>query len=494
MLTTSIGKWSLILILGLPLITIILGEIVERLNKKSNPLANCFHSLRFLLVPCVAILILFRKVFEVSENSKYLQTIETLFWLIVIYTVLDFFNVIFTCTVKKYSWQIAIPNLFFHTARAVMVLGATAQILSSVWQIDLSQLITALGVGSLVIALALQDTLSNLVSGFLLLFESPFKVGDWILVQGMEGEVIEINWRAVRLKTRDRDIVVIPNGILGKDIINNFTLIDPIHAEKALVQFSYDDPPNYVKDILKQIALKVEGILRDPEPEIRTKSYNDCSISYEIKFYTKNYRQVEDIHNHLMSNIYYTAKRQGLTIPLPIQLQYNVPYDKVAKEQALLFETISNYLRSLPYFYFLNDDEIPKLAHQATILNYGMGETIIESGKPASGFYLIMRGEVKLWLNDIEGDEQEIIRLSTGDIFGETVFLQGEPSYFYVTVLKDAQVIMIEADIALNLIMTHPKLALEINYLIEERQKAVRVAKSSPQNEIFRNGKLSVDL
>jgi hypothetical protein len=53
---------------------------------------------------------------------------------------------------------------------------------------------------------------------------------------------------------------------------------------------------------------------------------------------------------------------------------------------------------------------------------------------------------------------------------------------------------MIEADIALNLIMTHPKLALEINYLIEERQKAVRVAKSSPQNEIFRNGKLSVDL
>ena len=122
----------------------------------------------------------------------------------------------------EYKWQIAVPNLLYQVIRAAMVLGTIAYVLSTVWNVDLTQAAQALGVGSLVIALALQDTLSNLVSGFLLLTDSPFKKGDWIQVGNLKGQVVDINWRAVRLLTFDDDLLIVPNGSLGKQNILNY--------------------------------------------------------------------------------------------------------------------------------------------------------------------------------------------------------------------------------------------------------------------------------
>jgi small-conductance mechanosensitive channel len=152
--------------------------------------------------------------------------VRTLFWIALTYTLLVLFRNLVSSGDRKTSWQIIMPNLLFQLVRALLVFGALTYLLAEVWNIDVKQIMGTLGIGSLVIALALQDTLSNLVSGFLLIIESPFKVGDWIKVGDIEGEVIEINWRAVRVRTIDRDVVIIPNGNLGKENICNFVLDD----------------------------------------------------------------------------------------------------------------------------------------------------------------------------------------------------------------------------------------------------------------------------
>jgi small-conductance mechanosensitive channel len=145
-----------------------------------------------------------------------------------------------------------VPKLLIDLARLFLILLSTAFVLGSVWNADLAGLVTALGVSSLVIGLALQDTLGSVMSGIALLFERPFSVGDWLELDGVVGQVIDINWRAVRLLTLEQEMVVIPHKLISSTMIRNFTQPNRIHAERIRIGFSYNHPPNLARQVLKE--------------------------------------------------------------------------------------------------------------------------------------------------------------------------------------------------------------------------------------------------
>jgi|SRR5919202_3642805 small-conductance mechanosensitive channel len=471
----SLLTWGVILISVFPILIIGLGEGIERLARRDDRLANVLRNARNYVLPSLAILLVMQQLLKLPDSALQSQIVQTIFWIASAYTFVSLLNETLTTEANKKVWQIRVPNLLFQVARIVVILSAAAYILASIWKIDLNQVASALGIGSLVIALALQDTLSNLVSGFLLLIESPFKVGDWLRINDIEAQVLEMNWRAVRLKTRDRDVVIIPNGVLGQDTIYNYTLLDPLHADRISVRFSFDDPPNRVKQVVQRAALSTEGILSAPEPEVLTKSFSDFSIDYEVVFYVKDFEKTEFIRNEFLTRIYYTAKRYNLTIPYPIGLEGDIDY--LARDRGDRTEEILEYLRSLPYFRFLNREIIEKLAKRSTVKSYGTGERVIRAGEFDTGFYIIQEGSVTLLVKDIEGRQQEVARLSGGDFFGETVLLSGEPSLVSVTVTDDLSAILIEPEAVTELVQQNPRFAREINQFIEERIKAVRLAR-----------------
>src|SRR5262249_57888707 len=96
---------------------------------------------------------------------------------------------------------------------------------------DLSGLIATLGVTSIVLGLALQETLGNLIAGIAVLFERPFQIGDWIKVGDLLGKVHEINWRSVRVRTRAQDLVVVPHSLIAKETITNYSQPSLQHVE-----------------------------------------------------------------------------------------------------------------------------------------------------------------------------------------------------------------------------------------------------------------------
>ncbi|MCL1468769.1 mechanosensitive ion channel family protein [Argonema galeatum] len=469
--------WGLVLIVGFPLLSVALGEIIERLQRHKNPLIHFFGNFRRWTLPPLAILLVMRKILNLKEPHLFLQVVQSLFWVAVLYTSISLLNVVLTTKKKQYFWQIHVPNLLFQFARTVIIIGIGAYVLGEVWKVDLSSVLTALGVGSLVIALALQDTLSNLVSGFLLIFESPLKLGDWIRFQELEGEVIEINWRAVRLKTQDKDIVIIPNGVLGNETIYNYTMLDPLHAERIQVGFSYKDPPNRVKRVLRSAVLSTKDIVSEHEPEIGIKSYGDFSINYEVRFYIKNFIDLEKIRYEVMSRIYYVAKRNHLTMPYPVSIQYDGNLKDILPQDHE--PEILEFLRTVPYFISLEREVINTLAQNATVEYYGADEKIVEAREFDTGFYIIMDGSVLLSVTDIHNQEQEISRLSKGDFFGEMVLLRGEPSVASVTVIDDLKAIAIEPDTVFSLAQKNPKFSLEMNQFVEERRKAARLARGT---------------
>jgi small-conductance mechanosensitive channel len=471
----SMWIWGLIFAIGFPILNVALAEGIGRLEEHANPLAKFLHNVRRFLLPSLTVFLVMRELFGFTKADVSLRIVETVFWIAAIVTCVSLVNAVLTPRSRKKPWQIHIPGLFFEVTRIGIILAICAYILGGVWAVDLSKVAEALGIGSLVMALALQDTLSNLVSGFLLLFEGPFKIGDWIRVGELEGEVIELNWRAVRLKTRDKDVIIIPNSVLGKDAIYNYTLLDPLHTETVDLTFSNKYPPNFVKRILQTTALATEGILSDPQPVVITKAYETFAIVYEVRFYVVNFIDLLQVRDDFMTRVYYAAKRNNLTMPAPVSIQGN-NFDlnalKVDEEQL----DVAAYLRSLSYFTDIPSEQLEKVASKAILEDYGVGEKLLKIGELNQGLYIIRSGSVKLSVKDIHDRDRDCAYLSKNDIFGEMALLTGELSPVAATVIDDLQMIIIDSDSANQLIESNPKFATEMNYFIEERRKTVLLA------------------
>jgi small-conductance mechanosensitive channel len=463
------------LILGLPLLVISLGELIERCKRDKNPLGKVLNATRNLFLPLFTLWLVMRHFFDISEKAIILRIINSLYWLAFIYTILLLFNTLLATGKKQRLWQINVPNLLFQLLRSLMVLSIIAYVLAEIWKVDLTKVMGALGIGSLVIALALQDTLSNLVSGFLLIIESPFKLGDWIEVGDLRGEVIEINWRAVRLKTLDRDIIIIPNGNLGKENICNYSLLDPLHTVRLKMKFSYLDHPDLVRQILLEVALSVDGIQSLPLPEIDPQVYQNTYIEYEIRFCIIHYSQIEAIEDEFLRKAYYAIRRHHLQFPFADKIEYRI--DRLPVDFDNTPEGIIEILRSLHLFDRLEQTTIQYLTQYAKVELFGVGEIIVSAGAFDRAFYVLLSGKVLLSVNDHSGKKQEITYLSEGEFVGEMVFLPGEPNYVSATVIETTKVIKIAPVAIAYLIQHYPKFALEMSHFIDERRKIIRIAK-----------------
>ncbi|MDB9312240.1 mechanosensitive ion channel [Spirulina sp. CS-785/01] len=467
--------WGLALMLGYPLLNIGLGEIIIRLRSKNNPLFLSLKNLRFLVFPPLITLLVMLYLLKLNDQNIWVQGTESVLGGAVIITIITLLNAIFMPGQKRqYSWQIDVPNLLFQFARVSVALGIFAYLLAMVWQVDLTELFTALGVGSLVIALALQDTLSNLVSGFLLIFESPFKVGDWVRIKDLEGEVLEINWRAVRIKTRERDVVIIPNGVLGKDTIYNYTLLDPLHADRLTFTFSSDAPPNKVIQVLKSAANDAEEILSTPEPLVRPIDFSDYVAKYEVKYYIEDFNQSEEIQGQFVTNVYYAAKRNHLADPVPVEKHFLMPYKILEKSNNR--QDILETLNESPIFNILGHEMLSSLAQQAQINYYGVGEVIIHAGELDQGLCILMVGQVMLSAPGGDQKFHTITYLERNDIFGEMALLRDEPSLVSVKVLQDVTLLMLDGETIFSAAQQNSAFSLAMNQFIEERKNAVQRA------------------
>ncbi|MDY7015227.1 MAG: mechanosensitive ion channel family protein, partial [Cyanobacteriota bacterium] len=421
----SLVIWGFILIFGFPTLTVLLGQFGESLRRREHPLAPFIVNLQKLVLPPLSILLIARKILAWQEGGIALQLLETLLGIAIIYTCLSFFKVLLIAEPKKYFWQVSVPDLLFQVIRASLVIVIGAYILANTWNIDLTQAAQALGVGSLVIALALQDTLSNLVSGFLLLADSPFKKGDWLQIDDRECQVLDINWRAVRLITRDKDLLVIPNGSLGKQNILNYSQPTTNSEVEFFVKFSRNDPPNRVMQVLREVYEQVPGTSGHLETGIE--SFDDFAISYIVDYKVTDFWDRHRSPRHFKALLYYAAKRKGLTMPYPTKYQYTIDSTAIGsqQEQQENQQDILEFLLSLPYFRSVSSEVLTKLIPDTTFEYYGTGEQIVYEGEFVQGLYLIQNGKAQLTIKDARGSETVVDRISHGDFFGESVFMSG---------------------------------------------------------------------
>ena len=470
----SLWLWAIALIVGFPLATVLLGEIIHGLQKNKKPLASTLQIIRNLVIPVLIFLLFTRNVLQLPPNDDRVRSIQTLLWICVIHGALSLLNTVLFEQAKANTWQAKVPKLLIDLSRLFLVLMGTAIVLATVWNADLAGLVTALGVSSIVIGLALQDTLGSVMSGIALLFEQPFSVGDWLKVGDLVGQVIDINWRSVRLITFEREMVIIPHKVIGGEVIRNFSRPQPIHAERIKIGFSYTDPPNLAKYVLRTTALETQGILADPEPHIFTLSYDDSAITYEVKFFIENYADIEEIRDRFMTRVWYAAQRNNLSIPFPIRTLYHFHGPTSRAEGGKKF---AKSLDSISAFVPLERDQNSQvLSPDINLKHFGAGENVIQQGCISNALYIVIVGEAIMTVIDPNGYEHEVLQIKAGEFFGEMTLFSGEVSMVSVTAAQDLELMMISASEVDKMIERQPSFSREISQVLEIRRRAVNNA------------------
>jgi small-conductance mechanosensitive channel len=468
--------WLLLLGLGFPLLGILLGEAASRLERQQHPLAVGLRQLREYVLPPLAVILVMRQLLSVAGKDSWARFVETLTWVAIIVAGLSLINAFVTTKKQPIKWQIHVPSLFFQVARAVVIVAIGYHIITGVWSVNLSGAGSAVGIASAVIALALQDTLSNLVSGLLLLFAKPFNTGDWIEVDGKQGRVLEQNWWSVTIGTPVWKLNV-PNGVLSKAKIINYG--QGAIWKNISASFSYDDSPD---EVIPALNTLLEGIdLIEGKGFAEVSSYGDSSITYDL-WYKVLPEKAIIVAPELKFRLYYLTKRYGFTVPYPIKVHYNVDAkpgvpSRIPQVVENRQEELVTYLRSLPYFLTLNENQIEKLAQRARFKAYGKGELIVQEGKKDEGLYILCKGRGEAYLKDEQGNRQSVSQLELNEAFGEMAIFPGEVSPVTVVANQEVEVVVIPAKEIIEAIESNEKFASETLQYIEERKKMVRLAK-----------------
>jgi small-conductance mechanosensitive channel len=472
-----IWYWGLGIIFIFPIISLILTEIGYTLSRKDEKLGKPFNTFKTLVLPLTALIFLLIKVIGFNQNTLAIKILETITWILAINTGLDLINRLFFATARKDTWQGNVPQLFLDIFRIVLVTFCGAIVLSEVWGVELGGVATALGLGSFVLGLALQDTLGNLFLGIAMVYERPFAVGDWIKTGGEEGQVIEINWRAVHIVDLNGKKVVIPHKNIGTGNILNYSKPSRLNQISRKVKFSAQEPPNRIKEAVLEACKNVEGIMSDPAPTVKTIAYLDSLIEYEISYYIEDYGISGDVSNEVLTRLWYTIQRNYLILP-PHAKGEPTPLD--VKYQNLLEKSLIELPKHLP----IEANKAQDLLDGSQYQVFGKNETIVSQGDPSGNLYILLEGKVQLSAKALNGVDTPFNIIHEGEFFGEISLLTNRMASMSALALTDVKVLTIFQQEVLDMIGNNHKLAFQLDEVMQLRKKKLekKLEKKFSQN------------
>jgi small-conductance mechanosensitive channel/CRP-like cAMP-binding protein len=336
------------------------------------------------------------------------------------------------------------------------------------------QLLATSAVGAVVVGFALQDTLGNFFAGLAIQIEKPFRVGHWISIAGHEGQVQEITWRATKLRTKSGQFLIVPNSVMSKDAILNFS--EPTVPTRIEVEVgaSYLSPPNEVKAAVHRAMGNAPLVMRDPAPLVVIKGFGASAVDYAAKFWIEDYGLDTQARDQVRTNIWYEFRRAGIEIPWPIQVEY-AREDLPLRTDAHV-DAAAARLATLDLFATLTAEAHRRLAEDGAELLFAAGEVIVRQGDRGDSMFVVLRGTVEVVL---EPSGQRVATITEGGFFGEMSLLTGDPRAATVRAATDVQVLEIAAAQMRRLAQATPGLLEHISQVVASRRAGLALAEEA---------------
>lgn len=383
--------------------------------------------------------------------------------------------------VSRYLGGAEVPRIVRDLIQALLFIGVFLATLRA-GGVEPTSLLTTSALLTAVIGLSLQDTLGNLFAGLAIQIQHPFRVGDWIVYEATEqnmGKVIEMNWRATKVRTLDEIEITVPNGTLAKAALRNYSLPTARVRRHAYVEAPYDRPPEQVIPELVDAARSVPGVLASPPPTVLVCDFTERGVRYDVRFHLEDLDGRENISGLVRERLWYALQRLGIEVPVPQRVvrMFDYTEERIAHEQKARIDDRDEALRRVDFLRALPDEARHRLAEGSSSRLYAPSETIIIEGDLGEELFVVRRGEVAV---EVGRSRREVARLGPGQFFGEMSLMTGEQRKASVRAVRETELLVIGKEALARVLKDQPQLAETISRILSERAAALSAKTTAP--------------
>jgi small-conductance mechanosensitive channel/CRP-like cAMP-binding protein len=321
------------------------------------------------------------------------------------------------------------------TAVVAYLLTATF-VVGVVLQQSVTAFLTAIGAGSVVLGLAVRGIFEDLFTGLAVNIDRNVQIGDWLalpdrVARTTVGRVVEIGWRCTQLETEEGTMLIIPNGLLGREVITNLTRPSAATRYECVVHLDGDLPSDRGRRITLgalRSLLGTRGFVPDREPAIIVREATDRGIEYVLRYWILPWNPLSpsSARDAVMSRVLQHLASAGLAPSISREeVFFSRAADRVRDEDAAAERV--GLLRRVALFSELDDDDYPQLAESMERLVLPAHETVFLRGDSGDTLYVVAEGSLDVLVPSGDRDAHRIATLGPGDFFGEMSLLTGEP-------------------------------------------------------------------
>jgi small-conductance mechanosensitive channel/CRP-like cAMP-binding protein len=370
---------------------------------------------------------------------------------------------------------------------SLIYLAAVFAIIAYVFDLPIQGLLATSGVVAIMLGLALQNTLGDVFAGLVLSFSRPYRPGDWISLDGgLEGRVLELNWRATHVLTGRRDLAIVPNSTIAKSKIVNVSSPSGLHGMTITVQLDAKTAPSTGTEILEHAILNCRLIVATPAPTVTVKSINATYTECEITFFVAELASAPRAQNQVFDLIVRHLAVAGIDLAPAQNHSHGAGADQASQRLKTGPERL---LELVAIFASLTSDERKALAAKLKQASYDQGETLVEPGAVLHSLFLVGPGVLSLTREESEG-EIELLRIGPGDHFGEIGMLTGSSATAKISALLPATVYELAKDDLSPILEARPEVAHALCQALARRQRlgqlvaSTELAETVPANRL----------
>jgi small-conductance mechanosensitive channel/CRP-like cAMP-binding protein len=354
-----------------------------------------------------------------AEARVFVQGLQLLWWFVFARCLIAIGRVFLLYRHKLHERKFATDLL-----AGLVYLAVAVSVTGLVLQVPVTGLLATSGVVAIVLGLALQSTVSDLFAGIALTLERPYRIGDLIGLEGdVQGTVIEITWRATHIMTSAQDDVVVPNSIISKSRIINYSY--PVRVHGVSFEVALDDrtsPPRGI-EILEHALLQCRSVRRTPRPQATTSHFGSGSIGYSVFFFVDSVEAAAQAKSEVLALIYRHVRWAGVSLGRWRRVRSGPHLDVPSHDR----DGIVGILERTPFLAELSATEREALGAALIRRQIAEGEIVFEQGQPGDSVFVVEAGVVSARRANGAGIEEEIARLGPGDCFGSNAVVTGAP-------------------------------------------------------------------
>ena len=345
--------------------------------------------------------------------------------------------------------------------------------------VSITGLYVSTGAAAALVAFALQRTLGDLFSGIALSIEHPFRLGDWVeLNDGTQGQIIDINWRATRIRAWDNATIIVPNSELAQQNIKNLHGAGHSFSPWYEIKIPADVDPRFAKALLLEAVLRCEKILKKPLPSVRLKDVSTIPYTYMVWVHYKDFLSMFAGREELFREIHYGLKQAGIQVAP----ETHEIHSRRAETMNIELPTVLLALKGLDVANILTDSEIEQMAAMSQHHSFESGTVIMREGEAATAFDIVATGVVETSIKTNKGATKVIDQLNPGQYYGISSMVTDNPSFLEFTALTDVSIIRVDLDCFRTIVSNRPELSEELAQIVKQRIDAAEEARSFSNN------------